>query len=128
MSNRREIYVALPKTDGIRSLKAFLKTALRRYRLRCVSVSVAKRAKMSRAARSSAARMRSCRERRRNGFKIARAVAYPDALPLALCDEDLLKPWDEGDPKAVVKAIEEALVAICLRNGYAVTDFDDDLA
>ena len=31
-----------PRTDGIRSLKAFLKTALRRYRLRCVAISVAK--------------------------------------------------------------------------------------
>ena len=31
-----------PRTNGIRSLKAFLKTALRRYRLRCVGISIAK--------------------------------------------------------------------------------------
>ena len=38
----RPIYVvrlrAEPGADGIRSLKAFLKLALRRYRLRCISL------------------------------------------------------------------------------------------
>ena len=64
-----------PRTDGIRSLKAFLKMALRRYRLRCVAISVAKTAsqKMSRRAdrsRSSADRQRRHRRRIVNGRMI----------------------------------------------------------
>jgi hypothetical protein len=36
------VHKPLQNTDGIRSLKAFLKTALRRCRLRCVGISVQK--------------------------------------------------------------------------------------
>ena len=75
---------------------------------------------------SAADRMRSCRERRRKRFKIARGVAYPDALPLALCDEGLLDAWDTENLEAVAKAIEAALIALCVYHGYAVTPSDDD--
>ena len=76
----------------------------------------------------AADRMRSYRERRRNGFKIThRPVAYPDALGLALKDEGLLEEWDTENSEAVDKAIEKALVAICVRNGYGVTGSDDDV-
>jgi hypothetical protein len=73
--------------------------------------------------------MRSCRKRRRNGFKITRRpVAYPDAFLLALCDEGFLPAWDTENPEAVVQAIEAMCVAICVANGYAVTPADDDVS
>ena len=42
-------------------------------------------------------------------------------------DEGLLEEWDTENSEAVDKAIEKALVAICVRNGYGVTGSDDDV-
>jgi hypothetical protein len=118
--NRRHPVVKSVSENGAQALPAAL----------CFAFNQATGQKMSRARRqtsSSTDRMRSCRERRRNGLHIAR-VAYPDALPLALCDEGFLPAWDTENPEAVTKAIEAALSALCAANGYDVTRSDDDVS
>jgi len=75
--------------------------------------------------RQAASRMRQCRARRRNGLHVVR-VAYPDALPLALCDAGFLAAWDSEDRAAVARAIERVLRAMCAGGGYSVTGSDAD--
>src|SRR5262245_9860667 len=72
------------------------------------------------------ARMRICRERKRNGLRVAR-VEYPDALPLALSDAGFLGAWDTENPQAVARAIEAALRAMVISAGYDVTGAGDDV-
>jgi hypothetical protein len=74
--------------------------------------------KQDRAAHA-AARMARFRQRRRN-YRHCVRIEYPEALPLALVDAGFLQQWDDTNPKAIAKAIENVLIAMCAKADYDV--------
>jgi hypothetical protein len=73
---------------------------------------------------NAANRMRTCRQRRRDGRHVVR-ITYPDSLPLALAGSGFLGDWDTENEIEIARAIERVLQAVCVSAGYDVTGSDD---
>jgi hypothetical protein len=55
---------------------------------------------------------------RRRKCRYSVRIEYPEALPLALVDSGFLAQWDDTNPKAIAKAIENVLIAMCTKQDY----------
>jgi hypothetical protein len=75
------------------------------------------RMKQDRRAAVAAARNARFRQRRRK-CRYSVRIEYPEALPLALVDAGWLQQWDDNDPAAIAKAIENVLIAMCSKQDY----------